>query len=261
MYLTYRAGDPLTPLPVSGPVVPASKYHFDASDISTLWQDTAGTNQVTTPGQDVRRMSDIVTGGTSYVIENPAFPVYASTAYGPAVDFTAGTKRLHDADATMTLPTGTADRTLIAVVSTVTSTGGSYDHLYHYGSGGVTDGAYGLMTRSVATNNWGNHFWAGSNNWQSGVSSIQTTPQLAIIWFDDTTDTDRIQINNGAVNSANLSGMSTGSASPFTIGSRLNGPTEGGAFMYHEGIIYDRILTEEERTTIYDIMVPKWGIV
>jgi hypothetical protein len=260
MYLTYRAGDDLSDLPDAAPVVPASKYHFDASDISTLWQDTAGTSQVDTLGQDIRRMSDLVTSGTSYLIDNVNYPTYASTSYGPAADFTA-VKRLEDSDTTMTLPTGTADRTLVAVVSTVTSTGGNYDHLYHYGSGGVADAAYGLMTRANGISEWGNHFWAGSNNWASGIASIQTPPQLAIVWFTDSDKKDRLQVNNGTVAESAALTISTGSASPFTIGSRLSGPTEGGAFMYHEGLMYDRLLTADERTTIFDVMVPKWGIV
>jgi hypothetical protein len=257
MYLTYRAGNiPLSPL--APPGIPASKYHFDAADLSTLWQDQGGTSQVTTPGQNVRRMDDIVTAGASHVLDQ-TIPVYASTAYGPAIDFTS-VKAMQGVN--MSLPTGTADRTLIAVVSSVTNAGGSYNHLYHYGSGGVTNGAYGLMTTSVSMAQWGNHFWAGSNNWASGIGSILTPPQLAIIWFTDSDKKDRLQVNNGTVaESAALTGINTGSASPFTIGSRLNGPIEGGAFMYHEGFMYDRILTAGERTTIYDIMVPKWGIV
>jgi hypothetical protein len=71
---------------------------YDASDLTTLWQDTAGTTPVTTDGQSVARWDDKSGNGNNLLQSTSGFrPVYRTSGGLHWVDFAGGDDRLSSA--------------------------------------------------------------------------------------------------------------------------------------------------------------------
>jgi len=92
------------PVPLSLPQSGNILHHFDTTDISTLWQDAAGTMAVTSNGDDVKRIDN--KGSSSEILTEEdvgQFPVWNAAA--GAVDFLGPGKTLNNTSVSGGAPT------------------------------------------------------------------------------------------------------------------------------------------------------------
>ncbi|MEM7395277.1 MAG: hypothetical protein AAF492_23335, partial [Verrucomicrobiota bacterium] len=115
---------------------------LDASDPTTLWQDTNGTLSATSEGDPIRRWDD-KSGHNRHMLDlTGAVPTLAA-----GVSALNGTTALYFEDDQLGRPNdtgimGNGDRTVISVWANAVPTGQNFEHTVHFGTT-VSDGAYG----------------------------------------------------------------------------------------------------------------------
>lgn len=152
---------------------------------------------------------------------------------------------------TPSLPSGSAPRSIYAVIKPISQVGVVLEHIWHYGNG-VSNETYGLAFHN--TGKWCNHYWVGI--WDSTFN--WTT--LASLFLNEYSGTVDYMYKGSSLVSggSNTVTLNTGSAN-LKVGSR--GPIVGEYAYFHlcELIIYNRILTAGEKTEITNYLVAKWG--
>ncbi|MEM7393169.1 MAG: DUF11 domain-containing protein, partial [Verrucomicrobiota bacterium] len=231
---------------------------YDADDLSTLWQDAAGTIPVTGSGQDVARWDD-KSGNDFHVAEiSGANPTYA----GPRTN-------LNDRGALFFMVdelgrandigiTGNADRTLITVYADARNTGLNYQHAFHQGSA-VANQTYGHSVYRTG-GEIGNHYWG------AGFNTIMGSAAPTIVgsaWDGDggtgANGLDIWTVNGMFVGASDRAPLATGIAQ-LRVGSRITGPIEGIEGHIAEILMWDRVLTSNEAVEVGNYLSEKYAI-
>lgn len=262
MYLTYRAGkkrlSEFTPAQFSPPS--NSQFKYDASDISTLYQDTAGTVPVTTNSDPVGRWVPVEAKGSNRVQPASGFGEYFSaTTYGPAVQVRLFRDQISGGPGAP--PTGASPRFMYAVTS---SAGLLNTHLI--AGYGVNGGPF------VANPQNSIYFRANANEWTmeaSGSPNVilqvaRTTEQAVLLgWYDGADLYFRVNDNAPISTSSVLNtveGFSTGwhISHEFTAGG-FSAPSASELYKVHECGLYDYVPTQEEIDALFSAMNSKWN--
>lgn len=156
--------------------------------------------------------------------------------------------------------TGSAARTLVAVINNGTDNGLNYQHIAHYGSNAFRR-AYGLCFRTNpnqtagAGSNIGNHYWA--NGFSSNLART-TSPLILAIQYNGTVDE---LFADGSTQGTKTVNLNTNSTDGLRIASRVNA-TEGAEFFagdVAELIAYGTLLTTPQRILIENYLSAKFA--
>jgi hypothetical protein len=139
------------------------------------------------------------------------------------------------------LPTGSASRTLYAVVKTPSSFHPAYNHIVHYGTA-TTNQAFGMavyLGQYLAS-----HTWGGTTQSTSTVST--STHYSFAISYDQSTSNTTYWIN-GVQSGVSAASTSTGT-NTLRIGSRISTPSEfwGPDGLIYKVLVYNKVLNESE---------------
>lgn len=255
-------------MPIAGD--PHLRLWLDASDLSTLWQNTAGTLSAAN-GFDVALWQD-KSGNAKHVANSDAahLPTYSASIgnlnNSPALQFVGGSSgdvlfRVNDLGIT-----GNADRTVVTVWQSTSFTDQYYQHTFHMGTQNG-NAAYGhsVSHASGAGSRMGNHYWWAG--FDSTATAALNTPRLAVSSWDGDAGTggnglDSWWVNGAASGAGERAALNTGTAE-VKIGSRLNGGTagnEGFTGDLAEVIVFDTALTVLERNSLGYYLENKYGI-
>jgi hypothetical protein len=259
MYWTYRAGElklsEFTPAQFSPPS--NSLFKYDASDISTLYQDTGGTTPVVSDLDPVGRWVPIEAQGSNRV--QPLIGTgtyYASTTYGPAVEHSVFREQVSGAAGGAVPPANDDDRFMYAVVS-----------------GAGISNSHGMFGYGLGNNNRNFFFEANGANWKLEVwnwSLLQArTVEQAILmaWYDGATIHFRVN-DNAPVTQAQTGLFTVSSATNATYGCHIShtmtsggygAPSANQLFNIHEAAIYNYVPIQEERDALFTAMNSKWN--
>jgi cytoskeletal protein CcmA (bactofilin family) len=238
------------------------RLHLDASDASTVFEDTGGTNPAEN-GTSVARWNDLSGNGFDVTHNNagqlPQYDDTGNTLNGLATLHFDGDKigRANDIGIT-----GNADRTVITVWHNATGTGQNFQHTFHMGTGGPPS-AYGhSVSRGDNAGRIGNHFWGEGFN--STATGGLTQANIAISTWDGDGGAGANGLDswyvNGIAEGTYERGALTTAGNELLIGSRLVGPTEGIRGNIAEVLVFDSVLTAEEINDIGGHLAGKWGI-
>jgi hypothetical protein len=258
-----------TGMPIIGD--PNLRLWLDASDLGTLWQNTAGTTPAAN-GSDVALWQD-KSGNGKNVSNTDAthLPTYAASIGNfnsrPALQFVGGSSgdmlfRANDLGIT-----GNADRTVVTVWQSTGYTGQNFQHTFHMGSQ-VGDGtAYGHSAArgGGAGTAIGNHYWYTA--FDTAATAVLNTPRVAVSSWDGDGGTsgnglDSWWVGGAAVGANNRTALATGT-NELKIGSRLNGGTvgnEGFTGDLAEVLVFDTVLTAAQRNSLGSYIQNKYGI-
>lgn len=259
MYWTYRAGElklsEFTPAQFSPPS--NSLFKYDASDISTLYQDTGGTTPVVSDLDPVGRLVPVEAQGTNRVQPlGGTGTYYASTTYGPAVEPSLLREQVSGSGGGAAPPEDDADRFMYAVVSGV----------------GISN-SHGIFGYGLGNNSRNFFFEADGSNWKLEVwnwSLLQPrTAEQAILmaWYDGATIYFRVN-DNAPVTQAQTGLLTVSSALNASYGCHISHTmTSGGyslpsatqLFNVHEAAIYDYVPAQEEMDALFTAMNLKWN--
>lgn len=262
--------NPLTGAPVAGH--PSLRLWLDASAANSLWQDTAATM----PANDdspVALWQDL-SGNDKHVsnYDENYRPTFASSVTNlggaPAVQFVGGSggnMLFRDNDLGIN---GNDDRTVVTVWQSTGYTGQNYQHTFHMGNQSSTgvNQAYGHSAARAGGegSRIGNHYYGGG--FDSTATAVANKPRLAVSSWDGTGGTggnglESWWVDGEPAGSNDRAPLNTGTAQ-LRIGSRLNAPpagNEGFTGDLAEVIVFDRVLTAAERSSLGSYIQNKYG--
>ncbi len=235
------------------------KLWLDASDLGTLFQDSAGTQPVTGQGQSVGLWKD-KSASETHVSEATNRPTYIAWTPNlnllPALHFDAD--KLQATNATGI--TGNADRTVITVWANAVNTGQNFQHTFHMGTP-VSNQAYGMSVSRSSSNRIGNHYWGGSFDTTMNGNAV---PRVAMAVWDGDGGTagnglDSWYVDGRAAGTSDRAALETGT-DQLLIGSRLSGPTEGIRGDIAEVLVYDHALSTMEQQQLGRYLTAKYRL-
>jgi hypothetical protein len=233
---------------------------LDSSDASTLWQDPAGT-VAAAAGQPIARWDDKSQSGIIVNQGNPANTPSYATGTGAlggvnTVSFTGGA----GGDA-LTSTTGNSTGvgnilTLVTVWQTTGFTGQNYQHSFHMGNTVVSQ-AYGhSVSRGGNIGELSNHYW-GSGFDSTGIDGgAPGAGHLGLSTYDGVTDSFYY---DGAGAGTNAVSVNIG-LDQLQIGSRLNPFTEGFTGEIAEVIMFNSVLSDNDRNLLGGYIQNKYGL-
>jgi hypothetical protein len=240
---------------------PALKLWLDASDPRTLWQDPGGAIPATggTPVArwDDKSMSGIIVSQPS-AANAPTFSASIVDLNGaPAVTFIGGSggDALTSTTGNSTGITGLAEVTMVTVWQNTGFTAQNYQHTIHIGDA-VGDASYGHSSSRAGNegSGIGNHYW--NSGFDNTAVMANLNPNMALSSYDRFFD--RWFVNGIPGGEAEVF-LAIG-ASELQIGSRLQPFVEGFSGHLAEVIVYNSVLTEEERNALGFYVQEKYGI-
>ena len=223
---------------------------YDPSDLSTLFQDAAGTIPVTADGDPVGLMLDKSGNG-----DHASQSVSAKRmVYG-----TDGVLRWIDSDGigaflitSVASIQGNGSRTILVGALTEPTTA-PISHIVHSGNDGTAGATFGLVSRTGSVNNLGQHYWNGSFN--SGFSGMGT--DVYSVNKNGSTETyRRATTNQEAVNTK----TTTTGAGVYYLFSRAGGNSEYGNGKIYGIVIVDRALTASEMEASESYLANQAGV-
>ena len=257
-----------TGVPVVGD--PNLRLWLDASDLGTLWQDTAGT-VAAADGVDVALWQD--KSGNAKDVSNTDTnhrPTYAASIGNlngnSALQFVGGASgdmlfRVNDLGIS-----GNADRTVVTVWQTTGYTGQNHQHTFHMGNQSTNE-AYGHSAARAGGEGSliSNHYWGAA--FETSATAVIDTARLAVSSWDGdggsgTNGLDSWWVDGAPSGASNRAALATGT-NELKIGSRLNGGTagnEGFTGDLAEVIVFDTVLTAAERNALGYYIQSKYGI-
>lgn len=195
-------------VPVEGVVpIPANDLlaWWDPSDLSTLWQDTAGTTPVTAAGQNVRRIDDKSGNGNHAIVTSGTAMTYEEAGGLAYIDFTSTVLQVTVA--------GSSSQTYLMACMALRHTSYANDVPYNLAT------AVSGTTRGLALQaNSGNlivYGSGGSINFGAHPVTVNND-YVATFWFDgaQASANDRARIRINAVDRARVSGSVPNTTSP-----------------------------------------------
>jgi hypothetical protein len=213
---------------------------YDPSDLSTLWQDSAGTTPVTSDGDPVGRMDDI-SGNGYHLVQSSASsrPIYRNRLGLSWLE-------LDGADDCMLAP-GYDQQAFPLVVAAGLSTS----------SGGVGDAMFGVLMNDTGINKFrfimdqadnGFRLW----DWQEALGSTTfTVIDTQGAYVEGRFESGNIQHQVEDVLSAVATPANTfGDASHIALGSFQVAGAGFAAFRFYGGVVRDQLLSVEERIAL-----------
>jgi hypothetical protein len=163
------------------------------------------------------------------------------------------------------IPTGSADRTIMAIFTTPSASVTSiYNHIFHYGDT-VQYNAYGLAIVSSPNTAFfalSNHTWS-SQQYANYVLSSNTTYIAAVRFKNSNSPKNNYFINGQFPSTAGADyNINTGITYSPRIGVRISGYAESlraGGFIYNI-MMYNRYLTDSELLQNYNSLRGRFGI-
>lgn len=237
-----------------------SQFKYDASDISTLYQNTGGTTPVTTNLDPVGRWVPVESKGSNRLEALTGLGEYfSSTTYGPAVEISVFRDPITTGAGVP--PTGASPRFMYAVVSSVGLTN------THVVAGYGVNGGPG-----VANPNQAIYFRANANEWTLEASGspnrilqqARTTEQAILLgWYDGADLYFQVNDNTPVTASSTLNtvqgfGATWHVSHEFTAGG-FGGPNANELYNVHEAAIYDYVPVQEEIDALFTEMNSKWN--
>lgn len=153
-------------------------------------------------------------------------------------------------------------RTIVIAMPSVNEAPGNINHVLHYGSPHIRE-AYGLTSRGVSRNVWGNHYWA--DGFDTGISSGDGGGYIVVGSYSG--GVDRINVNGGtAVTHRVELNTAAGIHGKYGIGlgARIDPyfgrPAEPGRFDCAEVLAFSRALDAGERQKLEGYLAHKWGM-
>ncbi len=250
------------------PNISGLRFHVDASDIGTLFQDPAGAIPVTGGGQPVARWEDI-SGFNLHVSEADVahLPDYVASVpelnNKPALHFDGG----GNGDVLRAVNNGTgitgtsADCTVISVWANGVGTGQNYQHTFHMGNVSGNQSYGHSISRGGNNGEIGNHYWGDGHNFTNSGGLGEANIALST-WDADggaAGGRDSWWINGKFAGEIERAALNIGNQQ-LTVGSRLNPFTEGLNGDIAEVLVYNRILTDGERDDVTFHLQQKYGI-
>jgi hypothetical protein len=223
---------------------------YDPSDLSTLFQDSAGTTPVTASGQPVGLMLD-KSGNGNHATQaiSAQRPTYTE---GGGLSWLAF-NGLDDAMVTTLEATLGNGSRFIGVGALTEAQVGAISHIVHSGTSRMTGKTFGLCSRINGVNNLGNHYW--STQFNSGFSGIGA--DVYSVNKDGSTETySRASTSDSAVNTR-VSDTGTGVYYLFSI---VNGTSEYGRGKMYGTVIADKALSASELALIKAYLAEKTGV-
>ena len=245
---------------------PNLRLWLDASDLGTLFQDTAGTSPVTATGQQVALWADKSGNGLNVsqtsAGDRPDYTASVAELNGCAALYFEGNAGGDDLEASNnTGITGNADLTVITVWANRVNTGQNFQHAFHMGTTTAEGEAYGISVARNTSDRIGNHYWY--SGFDSSASSTADGMMAVATWDGDGgtagNGLDSWYVD-GKFAGANDRGPLNIGPDQLRIGSRLSGPTEGIQGDIAEVIIYDTALTWEQQDRLGKHLADKYGI-
>ncbi len=238
-------------------------FHLDASDTASLYQDTAGTSQITADGQAVARWDDLSSSGISVqqssTGDQPTYQASVASLNGQAAlyfDGGSGGDALTSTTGNSTGVSGHEDFTVITVWADAVNTGQNYQHTFHMGDT-TTREAYGhSVSRSGGGGEIGNHYWG--DGWNSSSTDGLDNANIALSTYDSDSDEDIWWVNGKAVGSRSVT-LNIGT-DQLQVGSRLTPATEGLRGSVAEILVFDRVLSSVEMDNIGGYLAAKYNI-
>ena len=242
---------------------------LDASDLSTLWQDT-GATIAAADTFDVALWKD-KSGNGKDVSNTDAVrrPTYAASVGNlgskPALQFVGGSAsdmlfRANDLGIA-----GNADRTVVTVWQSTGFTGQNYQHTFHMGDQTGNE-AYGHSASRAgnAGSPISNHYWG--DGFDSTATATLLGARVAVSSWDGDGGTganglDSWWVNGAPAGASDRAALATGT-DQLKIGSRLNGGTagtEGFTGDLAEVIVFDTVLTTDERNALVQYIENKYS--
>lgn len=222
-------------------------------DSLQVWIDFSNNNSLTLSGQQIQTATDL-TGN------NRNAGQYSSATRPDIATQVSGYLSRQSAyfnSKAMQIPyliSGGSARTVVMVAYVKTQSG--FGHLLHSGTS-TTGQSWGLTPFNLQYSpnaTFGNHYWGYSNT--SGVNVIGNSYMLGMM-YDGTADRALINTNRYQIRT----GISTGGSENYVLGSRIAGPFELATDSYiGEVCIYNRTITVDEQTSLYNYFKTKWGI-
>jgi hypothetical protein len=237
--------NPNTPLEINGLF-----NWLDISDISTLYQDSAGTVPVQNYGDNVSFIADKT--GNANVSTTGTAPTYNPKLLNlkPGIDFLGGNVLISNS------VTKSANVTLLWV-GTVTNSINNNGQLWgHYGDTGTAD--TDICLRQSDTN--GNMNWHTNNDYTINLQIDFNHPVIYLATMQDGTSMNFTMITNAGVytnvNEPEELSWTSGSAPIYIGGSEYS---SSNSYM-SEILYYQRVLNQTEINTILFYLSTKWGI-
>lgn len=250
--MAFRIGpyQPTGRVPATLPVMNGLTVWLDASDLSTLFQDTAGSVPVTATSQNVGKWLD-KSGNANHGTGSPTKPIYTAGFKGNGVRSLGGTSYTSTAGGSTT---GGNSRTYFFVCSDYsTASGGPW---YYILAQGTSCPGWGLTGYSAGNLKWGLAYCGGGigDHWGPTNATSGTTPYIFCMHYDGVTGT--LFINNVADTGGG--GTMTNVSTTIEIGRGTFG--ESASITAYELVVYNRAVTSAERTQISDYLNAKWAI-
>lgn len=198
----------------------ASALALDDGDPVASWAPSTGAGTLTSSGAN-----------------RPTFRLTGSASGEPAVEFDGTDDYLKVLPITG-LPDGADVGTVVVILSRAQPLGGGYGHIVHYGAPNAGE-ARGLAIHGPSET-WRTHEWSGS---QVAVSAPRDFGCHVLGHQYDGTDVSLWV--DGVPTVTATTALNTGTAE-VVFGSRLDGPTEHGAFRLMRVSVYDHALVDAE---------------
>jgi hypothetical protein len=166
------------------------------------------------------------------------------------------------------IPTGSADRTIMAIFK-VPNSPSDYNHVFHYGTA-TTDQSYGLAILSPPYTPYyalTNHTWAGTSYGAYQLAANGT--YVGAVRFKDSNSPKNNFFVNGQFPSTGFAqgkssdySINTGTSDSPRIGVRISGYSNQlntGGYVYNV-LVYNRYLTDSELLQNYNSLRGRFGI-
>lgn len=248
------------------PLLPANPlFRYDASTLTGLYQDTAGTTPVTSDLDPVGRWLPIEAQGSNRVQPLSGLGVYyASTSYGPAVEPKVFREQVGGSGGGAVPPPEEEHRFMYAVVSAAELT--DVHMVIGYGS----DNSNLCWRMGCSTTDW--YLFKDSNNStpdpeKISIKQARTVPRgILMSWYDGAAM--YLQVNGETPLSTTCANLDTNSSDSNQIygwhiahqltSSGYSGPTASELYNMHETACYDYVPSSAARAALFSHLNSKW---
>lgn len=234
---------------------------YDPSDLSTLWQDTAGTTAVTTSGQSVARIDDKSGSGHHLTQATAASrPTYQTSGGLHWLDFDGTDDYLQETSFTASITDSGGALAVSSASNNAEKIGGLLEELVQGSSGDTGRNIIYFDTRATPRRiaNYAPDSTGGTVDRLIDLDAeIDSTAKVFIFNSDGTSGSAYLDnVQQGSTVSTTAAFPST---TKITIGRQAAGPS------YHDGKLYgalilDRALTTQERSDLNTWLSDKAGI-
>jgi hypothetical protein len=218
--------------------------YIDASDISTLWQDTGATSAITADGQTVKRVNDL-SGNSNNVTEATNGPLYKTDGSKHWLLFDGSNDVLAKASSNI----GASVTAITIFIAWEYTTPGSDKYVISQLDGSFIDrfallahasaGPFGRASRVQGVG--ANTLFDGTDR---GGAARVTVLEI------DYTNGDGFIYNGSSLSNSNTAITSNGTTSATADTFQIGDPSFGAAFKLYKLLIINRLLTAGEKTSL-----------